>query len=60
MIQLPVPPPSPAELPPLGPAYTFIACLALILVVVEMLLGILPKAWQRRVNRLRFGPKWPG
>ena len=62
MIQLPIPPlpPGDPELPLPGPLYTFIACLVLVFVAVEMLVGILPKGWQRRVNQIRFGPKWKG
>jgi len=49
VLQLP-----PPDLPlPTGP--TLLDCLVIVLLAVELLIGILPKGWRRRVNRLRFG-----
>ncbi len=61
MIQLSFPPPPDTpELPPPGPVYQFLLCMAVVLLSVEMLLMILPKGWQRKVNQIRFGPSWKG
>ncbi len=59
MIQIP-PPPIPDNISPPDPVYTFLACVLIVLLAVELLLGILPKAWQRKVNQIRFGPSWKG
>ncbi len=57
MLQFPPPPDMPA-LPPPGPVYQFLACVVVVFGAVEMLLMILPKGWQRKVNQIRFGPSW--
>ncbi len=59
MLQFP-PPPDMPDIPPPGPIYHFLACVLLVLLGVELLLEILPKAWQRKVNQIRFGPGWKG
>ncbi len=59
MIQLAFPPPPDTpELPPPSAADTFIGCLVLILLAVELVVEILPENWQQKVNQLRFGPRW--
>lgn len=63
MIQAPFsPPPLPPGgfIPPPGPLYQFLACVVLVLWVMETLLMLLPRSLQRKVNLLRFGPYWPG
>ncbi len=60
MIQFPPPPPDMGDIPPPGPMYQFLACLLLVLLGVELLLGILPKAWQRKVNQIRSAPAGKG
>ncbi len=57
MFQLP--PPDMPDVPP-GPVYQFVVCLVLVLLAVELLLTVLPEGWQRKVNRIRFGPGWKG
>ena len=59
---LPLPPPGSPELPPPGPVYQFLALMVVLVygVVIELLLGILPESWQRKVNQIRFGPRWKG
>ncbi len=56
-------PPLPPEFEPLPPpahAWQFIACLVFVLLTVELLLWALPDELQRRVNKLRFGPRRKG
>ncbi len=61
MIQFPGPPPAGTpDIPPPGAVCQFLACVALILLAVELLLTVLPEGWQRKVNRIRFGPDWKG
>ena len=62
MIQLPLPlpPPGMPELPPPGPVYQFLSFMAVVFWAVEMLLLVLPKGLQQKVNQLRFGPRWKG
>lgn len=50
----------PEVIPPPGPLYQFLACVALVLGAFEMLLMLLPHSLQRKVNLVRFGPRWPG
>jgi uncharacterized membrane protein len=50
-----VPPPTDPEVT-VSPAYVFFSCLVLVFLAVELLIWILPKGLQRKVNQLRFGP----
>jgi len=58
-MQPPIPPSMP-DIPPPGPLYQFLTCIALVFWAVEILLMVLPRGFQRKVNLLRFGPNWPG
>jgi hypothetical protein len=59
-MQFPYPPPAPGDLPTAGPAFLFFICVLLVFGVVEFLLTLLPKGLQKRVNQIRFGPRWKG
>jgi hypothetical protein len=59
VMQIPFPPPPDVpDIPPPGPVHTLLLCLAVVLLSAELLLMLLPKEWQRKVNHIRFGPKW--
>lgn len=57
-MQFPFEPPVPPDMPPPGPVYTFLFFVVLILGAVEVVVAILPKEWQRQINRVRFGARW--
>lgn len=59
MFQFPYPVPDPADLPPPSTGQQFVACIAMLLLLLSLVLWLLPAPFSRQILRVIFTGVWP-